>query len=413
MNRTVVFVVALLAPFSHQLVAQVKIAGTAGSGAPSAQAAITDPDELLGQDNAITTAVPFLAISPDARHAAMGDVGVATSADANAAYWNSAKLVFIDKSYGGTVSYTPWLGKIVNDMWVGYLSGFYKFSREQAVAVSLKYFDLGDISFRSDNNQPLGDFNPREFAFDLTYSRKLSETFSIGGAGRYIHSNLTGAFTGGGIDAKPANSVAADIGVYYTKPFEKSAKGSTLSLGATITNIGAKISYTDGENGDFLPINLRFGSAFTTNLDMYNTITFALDFNKLLVPTPPIYDPNNPGEILYGKDPNRSLLSGMFGSFSDAPDGFSEEIKEFMLSIGTEYWYNNTFAARLGYFNEAKTKGNRKYLTVGVGFRKDNFGLDVAYLVPTNKREHPLSETLRFTLLFQIPERQQEDSVTE
>jgi len=396
MNRTVVPLIVLLAAFSGPLVAQNN----------------PTPDELLGQDNAITTAVPFLAISPDARHAALGDCGVATSADANAAYWNAAKLVFVDKSYGGTVSYTPWLGKVVNDMWVGYLSGFYKFSREQAVAVSLKYFDLGEISFRDINNQPLGDFNPREFAFDVTYSRLLSETFSIGGAARYIHSNLTGAFAG--IDAKPASSVAADIGFYYTKPFEKSTKGSTLSLGAAITNIGAKISYTDGENGDFLPINLRLGSAFTTDLDLYNTITFALDFNKLLVPTPPEYDEVT-GEIIAGKDPNRSLLSGMFGSFSDAPAGFREEMREVMISAGTEYWYNKTFAGRLGYFHEATTKGNRKYLTLGLGFRKDNFGFDVAYLVPTNKREHPLAETLRFTLLFQVMQTlvEREETVTE
>jgi hypothetical protein len=369
-----------------------------------------DPDNLIGQDNAITTAVPFLAITPDARHAALGDAGVATSADANAAYWNAGKLVFIEKAYGFSVSYTPWLGKIVNDMSISYLSGFYKINRQQVIGIGLKYFDLGDISFRDENNQPLGDFNPREVAVDFTYSRLLTENFSVGITGRYIRSNLVGAFSG--IPAQTGNSVAADIGVYYNKPIENSMN-STLSLGAQISNIGAKISYTGGDTKDFLPTTLRLGSAYMMELDPYNSITFTLDFSKLLVPTPPITDEN--GDIIAGKDPDRSLLSGMFGSFSDAPGGAKEELKEVMIAGGIEYWYNNTFAGRLGYFNEAKTKGNRKYLTVGVGFRKERFGIDVAYIVPTNKREHPLAETLRFTLLFQIDQttQEKEESVTE
>jgi len=360
---------------------------------------IRNPDELLGAQNAITTAVPFLAISPDARHAALGETGVATSADANSSYWNAGKLAFIDKKYGGAISYTPWLGKIVNDMSISYLTGFYRLDREQVFSASIKYFDLGDISFRDANNNSLGDFNPREFAFDATYSRMLATNFSMGLTARYIYSNLTGAFSG--IDAKPGNSVAVDIGAYYTTTFQ-TAKISSLSLGATITNIGGKLSYTDNQNKDFLPTNLRLGGAYTTELDPYNSITFILDFNKLLVPTPPIRATD--GTIIYGKDDDRSILSGMFGSFSDAPDGFQEEIKEIMTSVGIEYWYNDVFAARLGYFNEAKTKGNRKYMTIGLGFRRKQFGIDVAYLVPVNKRESPLAETLRFTLLFQVPQ---------
>ncbi|HEX6893218.1 MAG TPA: type IX secretion system outer membrane channel protein PorV [Chryseolinea sp.] len=371
---------------------------------------VSNPDELLGAQNAITTAVPFLTISPDARHAALGDAGVATSADANATYWNAAKLVFIDKKYGGSISYTPWLGKIVNDMSISYLSGFYKINREQAIGASIKYFDLGDISFRDANNNPLGDFNPREFAFDATYSRMLSEKFSMGLSARYIYSNLTGAFSG--IDAKPGHSVAVDIGAFYTTEL-KTAKASTLSLGATITNIGAKLSYTDNQNKDFLPTNLRLGGAYMMELDPYNSLTFILDFNKLMVPTPPIRSTD--GTIIYGKDDNRSLLSGMFGSFTDAPDGFSEEMHEIMISVGTEYWYKDVFAARIGYFHEHETKGNRKYMTVGLGFRRKAFGIDVAYLVPVNKRESPLAETLRFTLLFQIPEANldKQESVTD
>jgi Type IX secretion system protein PorV len=376
-----------------------------------ASVVIGSPDELLGAQNAITTAVPFLAITPDARHAALGDAGVATSPDANSSYWNAGKLAFIDKKWGGSLSYTPWLGKIVNDMSISYLTGFYKINREQAVSASIKYFDLGDISFRDAGNNPLGDFNPREFAFDATYSRLLTENFSMGITGRYIHSNLTGAFTN--IDAKAGNSVAVDVGAYYTTTF-KTAKTTTLSLGATITNIGAKLSYTDNQNKDFLPTTLRLGGTYNIEVDPYNSFTFILDFAKLMVPTPPIRATD--GTIVYGKDNNRSLLSGMFGSFSDAPDGFNEEMKEFMTSAGIEYWYNNMFAGRVGYFNEAKTKGNRKYMTVGLGFRsKKQFGIDVAYLVPVNKRESPLAETLRFTLLFQMQQSNVDrtESVTE
>jgi hypothetical protein len=353
-----------------------------------------DPGYLVGSQRAITTAVPFVGITPDARHAALGDAGVATSADANAAFWNAGKLVFIDKQYGGSFSYTPWLGKIVNDMWISSLNGFYKLSQEQAIAVSLKYFDLGDINFRDEFNVSLGDFNPKEAAFDATYSRKLSENLAVGLSGRYIFSNLTGAFAGQ--DAQAGNSVAADIGVFYTTEL-RSAKYSSLSLGAQISNIGAKLSYTDNRNKDFLPTNLKLGAAYTTNVDEMNSFTFVLDFNKLMVPS---------------VDEGQSLLSGMFNSFSDAPDGGKEEIEEIMMSAGIEYWYDNTFAGRLGYFLEDRDKGNRKYLTAGLGFRKNNFGLDVAYIVPTNQREHPLAETLRFTILMQVQSESKEEEPT-
>ncbi|HEY4654542.1 MAG TPA: type IX secretion system outer membrane channel protein PorV [Cyclobacteriaceae bacterium] len=356
------------------------------------------PDELLGQTKAITTAVPFLLISPDARHAALGDAGVASSPDANSSYWNPAKLVFIETAYGGTISYTPWLGKIINDMSISYLSGYYRFTKEQAVSMALKYFDLGEIFFTEDGVNGT-NFNPREFSFDLTYSRKLTEELGLGLTGRYIHSNLTGAFNSGGVDARPGKSVAADIGIFYTKQLP-GALSSNLSLGASISNIGAKITYSDNNNKDFLPTNLRLGGAYTTSLDSYNTLTFLLDFNKLLVPT---------------IDKDQSLLRGMFSSFTDAPGGFSEEIHEIATSMGVEYWYNKVFAARLGYFLEAYDKGNRKYLTMGAGFRRNTFGFDIAYLVPTNKREHPLAETLRFTILFQLPEKvaDQDKSVTD
>lgn len=355
---------------------------------------------LIGQDSTnkvITTAVPFLGIAPDSRAAGMGDVGVATSPDANAGYWNSAKLVFIDKGSGGSLSYTPWLGKIINDMSIIYLTGFYKINRKQAVAASMKYFNLGEVQFNQgpDPADLLGRYNPREFAFDVTYSTLLTEHVSIGGSLRYIHSNLTGYLSTNSFDARPGNSVAVDLGFYYTKPIVW--RNSNLAFGATITNLGGKISYSDANNKDFLPTNLRIGTAYKMDLDAENSLSFALDFNKLMVPSP------------YPGSKSKPMLSGVLGSFADAKGGFSEEIAEITTSLGVEYWYNNTFAGRLGYFYEAKDKGNRKYLTAGVGFRLDKFGLDVAYLVPTNKRENALAETLRFTVMLLLKKKEKEE----
>ncbi|HTJ51026.1 MAG TPA: type IX secretion system outer membrane channel protein PorV [Cyclobacteriaceae bacterium] len=368
----------------------------------NALAQTTTPGTITGTDgyHVITTAVPFLGITPDARHAALGDAGVATSPDANSAYWNAGKLAFIDKKYGGSISVTPWLSKIINDMWIFQGTGFYKINREQAIAVGMKYFDLGEIFLRGDNNQDNGSFNPREFAFDFTYSRMLTENLSVGITGRYIHSNLTGTFSSNNTnDARPASTAAADIGVYYTKPLQ-GARASSISLGANASNIGGKISYSNNSNKDFLPTNLRIGGVYTTELDPYNSFSFILDFNKLMVPT---------------IDKGQTVLSGMFGSFSDAPGGAREELHEVITNMGVEYWYNKTFAARAGYFLEAKDKGNRKYMTIGLGFRSQKaFGIDVAYLVPTNKRETPLAETLRFSILFHINQKTvEEESVTD
>jgi Type IX secretion system protein PorV len=379
------------------------------SGVIVSQHSFSQNINTLGQESAITTAVPFLVISPDARHAALGDAGVATTPDANSTYWNPGKLAFIQSKYGASASYTPWLGKIVNDMSISYLTGFYKINRESAFNLALKYFDMGEITFTNNVAAVTGQFSPRDFSFDGSYSRMLSENLGIGLTAKYIYSNLTG--TNSNVDGKPGTSVAVDIGLYYTKDL-KWKNESTLSFGGSISNIGAKLSYTDNNNEDFLPMNLRLGSALTTALDPYNTITFVLDFNKLLVPSPPIRDET--GAIVAGEDPNRSLLNAMFTSFSDAPNGAKEEFQEIMTSIGVEYWYNKSFAARVGYFNEASNKGNRKYLTLGLGFTKNRFGIDVAYLVPTAKREHPLAETLRFTLHFRINENSVvEESVTD
>lgn len=367
---------------------------------------------ISGQDTTrrpITTAVPFLTFSPDSRSAGMGEAGVATSPDANSVHWNNAKLAFIEEEIGFSVSYVPWLGNIVDDMSVSYLTGFKKIDRVQTVGISLRYFDLGEIQLTNDQGFAIGLENPRELAVDGTYSRKLTENMGIGVTGRYIWSNLSGSISNNS-DGKPGSSVAVDLGWYYRKDLLLSGRNSNLALGASITNIGAKLTYSSESNEDFLPINLRIGSAFTTNLDPYNSLTFALDFNKLLVPTPPIYEVDEDGNFVVdpvtgnnvirrGKDPDRPLLSGMFGSFSDAPDGFSEEMQEIMIAFGTEYWYRDVFAARAGYFYENANKGARQFITVGLGFRYQVFGLDFSYLVPT-EQNHPLAETLRFTLMF-------------
>lgn len=271
----------------------------------------------------------------------------------------------------------------------------------------MKYFDMGDFFARSNDNVDEGTFHPRDFSFDLTYSRLLTENLSVGLSGRFIHSNLLGQYNGSSIiDAKPGNSVAADIGIFYFTEL-RGAKTNTLSLGAVISNIGPKLSNSNDNNRSPLPTNLRVGGAYKIDLDPYNSFTFLLDFNKLMVPSPQLQ-----GDTLM-VIPNKSLISGMFSSFTDAPDGFSEEMKEIIVNTGVEYWYRNMFAGRVGYFSEAKLKGNRKYLTIGVGFKKDKFALDVAYLVPTNKREHPLAETIRFGILFQMPAKAREETVTD
>jgi len=358
---------------------------------------------IIGQDDAnkvITTGVPFLSITPDARAAGMGDVGVATSPDANSTYWNAGKLSFVEKDKGLALSYTPWLAKIIDDMYLFHIGGFYKINREQTVGMSMKYFDLGEVTFTSQNGTITGIYNPREVAVDLTYSRRLTEHLSAGTTLRYIHSNLTGSLITNNQESRPGKSVAADLGVYYIRPFE--SRGSELTLGAAISNLGAKISYSDGFNKDFLPTNLRLGSAYKMELSPMNTLTFAMDINKLMVPSP-------------GPDARtKAMLKGVFGSFADAEGGFSEEMKEFIISMGAEYWYNDLFALRLGYFDESKEKGYRKYATGGVGFRHNNFGIDIAYMVPMNKRENALAETIRFTINFLTEQRgREEDSVTD
>ncbi len=386
-------------------------------------AVFAQTDYLLGQDTTrrvITTAVPFLRIAPDARSGALGDAGVAISSDANSIYWNIAKLAYVENDYGFSLSYTPWLAKIINDMSLSYVTGYYKINKEQTVGLALSYFDLGQIQFTDGNGQDLQDFRPREFSFSGSYSRMLTEEMSVGVTLKFIKSNLTGNVFSSTEDSQAGVSLGADIGWYWHHDITLLGNNSNIALGAAINDIGSKLTYSNDAQKEFIPTNLRFGSALKANLDPYNSITLALDFNKLMVPTPPIYKVDENGKVVVdsngnpvisrGKDPNRSLLSGMFGSFADAPDGFSEELQEVMISTGLEYWYKDIFALRGGYFYENANKGDRKYFTMGLGFRYNVFGIDFAYLVP-QRHEHPLAETLRFTLHFNFDSSKQLESI--
>ena len=348
-----------------------------------------------GDRNPITVAVPFVGFAPDSRASGMGDVGVATSPDANSVHWNNAKLAFIENDLGFAFSYSPWLGKIVDDMSLNYLSFYKKINQTQAFGASLRYFDLGEIQKYNESAIFEGVENPNELAVDATYSRKLSDRMGVGVTMRFIWSNIAGDLTNAP-DAKAGTSVAVDFGWYYTQPLLLSGRNSEISFGAHISNIGQKITYSSANNENFIPANLRLGTAFKTDLDAYNTITLALDLNKLLVPTPDEIANNNP-----------SLLSGTFGSFGDAPRGFEEELEEITASIGLEYWYRNLFAVRAGYFYEHENKGDRKYITLGTGFRYQIFGFDFSYLIPM-EQNHPLADTLRISLLFNLDQKQDE-----
>ncbi len=380
-----------------------------GLGTTSALAQTT----LSGSVNTVTTAVPFLRISPDARSGAMGDVGIAISPDANAQFWNLAKMPFATKKYGVSATYTPWLKDLVPDIYLAYLSGYAKFGAEnnQAISASLRYFSLGEINYTNDLAQPIGTGKPNEFSFDLGYSRRLSPYLSTGLGFRYIHSAIaTGLASPVPLDYKPGNAFAADLGIYYTKTKEiDDFRNSNLSLGAAITNLGTKIAYSSTHK-DFIPINLGLGGAYTYQADEYNKITFALDINKLLVPTPLDSTNSTTGATVH-YIPEKSVVSGVLGSFGDAPGGMSEELKEYQISIGAEYWYQNQFAVRAGYFYENKDKGDRKYFTCGIGVRYNVFNLNFSYLVPSGSgiNRNPLSNTFRFSLMFEFEGKKKEE----
>ena len=348
--------------------------------------------------NVVTTAVPFLRISPDARAGGMGDAGIATIPDANSSFWNQAKIPFAESKAGIGVTYTPWLkGLDLNDVYLAALAGYYRLDDQQAISGSLRYFSLGNIQFTDALGNDLQQYRPREFAVDLGYSRKLSSKLGLGIAVRYINSSLaTGTYNGS--TYKAGSSVAADLSVFHDGTAGKT-NASGLNWGVVLNNLGAKISYTnDATQKDFIPANLGIGLAYVKQFDPTNKITFALDLNKLLVPTPPT-DSNSLAAYH-----SKGVVSSWFSSFGDAPGGFSEEIREVTVAGGVEYMYNNQFALRGGYFSEDATKGNRKYFTLGAGLNYNMFGLNFSYLIPSQNgiNRNPLSNTLRFSLVFNL-----------
>jgi len=362
-----------------------------------------DYSELTGGLNTITTAVPFLLITPDSKAGAMGDVGVATTPDANSMHWNPAKMSFAEDDIGVAVSIVPWLRELVPDINLQYIGGYYKLNRNESIGYELRYFSLGNITFTDITGNTIGQYKPNEFALGTAYSRKLSEKMSIAISGRYIYSNLTGGIDVAGLGTIAGQSIAADISTYYQTSIRIAKKYTKLAIGMNISNIGNKISYTETSIRDFIPINLRLGTSISTDIDDYNKIAFAFDINKLLVPTPPIMDD---GEITLGKNTDVSVVSGIFQSFGDAPGGFKEEMREINISTGMEYWYANQFAIRSGYFFEHNTKGGRQYLTFGSGVKYNVFALDFSYLISTSNigGTNPLANTMRFTLVFDFGE---------
>jgi Type IX secretion system protein PorV len=351
--------------------------------------------------NVVTTAVPFLRISPDARAGGMGDLSVATSPDASASYYNLGKVAFNESPAGVNVTYTPWLKKLVPDVYLASLAGYYKFDENQAISASLRYFNLGSIQFTDNAGNALNTANPREYAFSMGYSRRLSDQLGLGVGLKYIYSNLASGYASNGNTYKAGTAVAGDIGLYYNNANEA---GQGWAFGLALSNLGSKISYTDNATQkDFIPANFAIGANYTKVIDESNKVSFGLDLNKLMVPTPPLSTGNSSVDSAHWSSyQNKSVIGGWFSSFGDAPGGFNEELKEFQASIGAEYSYNNQFAFRAGYFYEDKTKGNRRYFTIGVGLKYNVFGLNFSYLVPTGTgvNQNPLANTLRFSLIF-------------
>ena len=366
--------------------------------------------------NVITTAVPFISINPDSRGGAQGDCGVATSPDVYSMHYNPAKYAFLDSKLSIGLGYSPWLRNLVPDMNLAYLAAAYKINDRSAVAVSLRYFSAGEVDFRDQYNQPLGAYNPNEWAVDATYSRMLGDYLSGAVAGRFIYSNL---IQNQADYARAGISVAADIGLYYLRPVEWfKTVDADISWGVAIKDIGSKVNYTTSSGRrDFIPTTLRVGAGLKLELDEYNSLGFTFDLTKLLVPTPPIRVPGT-DSILYGRDNDVAVVQGIIQSFYDAPGyswnqntmqydrigTFYEELCEINVGVGVEYWYNNMFSVRAGFFNEPDLKGGRRYVTVGAALKYSMFGLDVSYLVPigTKYGSNPLENTLRFNLTFNL-----------
>ncbi len=349
--------------------------------------------------NPVTTSVTSQSIAPDARSAGMGDVGAATDPDVVSQYWNPAKYPFNISRAGVAINYTPWLRQLINDIDLAYVAGYYRIGDYSAVSASLRYFSLGEVQMLDDDNLTI---NPYEMSFDVAYSLMLSENFSLGAAVRWIYSDLTYDFTS---DTAPGSAFAADLSCYYQNYLNIGQRECQLGLGLNISNIGSKISFGGDNNSEFIPTNMRLGASLMVPIDEYNRFTIAADANKLLVPT---YPKQNEGESTeaYQERVQKdyydvSSISGIFKSFGDAPGGFKEELQEVQWSVGAEYIYHDKFALRAGYHHESENKGNRKYFTVGAGFKMSVFSLDAGYVIATAK-SNPLDQTLRFSLSFDM-----------
>ena len=386
---------------------------------------ITNIGESDCVSNTVISAMPFLRIAPDARGGSMGDLGIALSPNSNAMHYNASNLVFAEEQTAISVTYTPWLRELnLNDIYLAYLSGYKKIDELQTVGFALRFFSLGEISFTDNDGVSTGSGKPREFELAGAYARKLSDKLSAGLTAKYVYSNLASGQMAGGLDISSANAFAADFSLTYRSKGKTGGYKSEFAMGLALTNIGSKVSYTNQAVKDFLPANFGLGSALKLELDEFNTVEFGLDINKLMVPTPvasllsdgdpnPEYDNENGNGTGDGIADFRqkSLFSGVFGSFTDAQGGFAEELKEFSFSLGGEYWYDKQFAVRAGYYYENATKGDRQFLTLGLGLKYNVFGIDLSYLVPTSNQRNPLDNTLRFGLIFDFAAYQTQNAV--
>ena len=366
--------------------------------------AVVLPSLALSQANTViipNTEVPFLNLTPDSRSGALGEAGVAISPDVNANYWNPSKLAFLENDNDVSISYSPWLRQLAPDISLSYLSYAHKIDDRNSIGASLRYFNYGTIQLTDINQNNEGTFTPNEFSINGSFARKFGDEFSLGLTVGYIRSNFTGASTS--VQATPGNAISAGASFFYTNKIQEfGTSDATLSFGANISNIGSKISYSSNGPKYFLPTNLKIGVANTIIADDYNQFTFTFDINKLLTPTPPIRDVN--GNIISGKNDDVSVPQGIFGSFTDAPGGFSSNLKEITFSPGVEYWYNQLLALRVGYFYQNANdpdnpyKGPEHYLTFGVGFKYNDLGFDFSYIA-ASQQSSPLANTLRFSLI--------------
>ena len=392
---------------------------------PTGGSGVTD-DQL--QLNTITTALPFMSITPDSRAGGMGDAGTALSPSSSSVYWNTSILSFSEQTSEISLSYTPWLRQLTNDIHLSYLSGFYKINETHTIGGALRYFSLGEITFTDASGNVIRDDKPSEFELTGAYAFRLSKRFSVGINGKFAYSNLTGGLTVGGVNTKAGVVGAADLSFsYYNDDAKIGSLDGIYTFATTINNVGNKVAYSELEERDFIPMNLKIGNSFLANFDAYNKVTFSLDLQRLLVPTPPLYDVID-GEytMLAGMNPNIGVINGMIQSFYDAPgavatddngdyiqdaDGnyevvkgsrFKEELSEINIAFGMEWWYNDVFAVRTGVFYESPNKGNRQFLNIGASLKYNMFAIDFSYLASLNGRQSPLANTLRFTVRLDL-----------